>query len=112
MGHLHQHNILSEYQHGFRSRHSSETQLVTTVEDLAKYLDHKQQVDMLILDFSRAFDNVAHQRLIHKLEYYGIRNNLKEWITTWLTTRTQLVVVDGEQSTEARVRSGVPQGTS
>ena len=86
-------------------------QLVTTVDDLAKSLDHGKQVDMLILDFSKAFDTVAHQRLINKLDNYGITNYVKSWITTWLTSRTQRVVVDGEQSSDARVRSGVPQGT-
>ena len=85
--------------------------VVTTVDDLAKSLDHGRQVDMLILDFSKAFDMVAHQRLINKLDNYGITNNGKIWITTWLTSRTQRVVVDGEQSSDARVHSGVPQGT-
>ena len=66
---------------------------------------------MLILDFRKAFDTVAHQRPIHKLEHYGIRYSIKGWISTWLTTRTQKVVVDGESSTEAQVRSGFPQGT-
>jgi len=111
MGHLNQHHILSDYQHGFRTKHSCETQLVTTIDDLAKSLDNGKQVDMLILDFSKAFDTVAHQRLINKLDNYGITNNVKSWITTWLTSRTQRVVVDGEQSSDARVRSGVPQGT-
>ena len=111
MAHLQQHSILSKNQHGFRTGHSCETQLVTTIEDLALSLECGQQVDMLILDFSKAFDTVAHQRLLHKLEHYGIRDSIKGWISTWLTTRTQKVVVDGEASTEAQVRSGVPQGT-
>ena len=84
----------------------------TTVDDLAKSLDHGRQVDMLILDFSKAFDTVAHQRLINKLDNYGITNNVKSWLTTWLTSRTQRVVVDGEQSSDARVRSGVPKEQS
>ena len=65
---------------------------------------------MLILDISKAFDTVAHQRL-HTLDHYGIGDSIKGWISTWLTTRTQTVVVDGEASTEAQVRSGIPQGT-
>ena len=111
MAHLQQHSILSKNQHGFRTGHSCETQLVTTIEDLALSLECGQQVDMLILDFSKAFDTVAHQRLLHKLDHYGIRDSIKGWISIWLTTRTQKVVVDGEASTEDQVRSGVPHGT-
>ena len=55
MAHLQQHSILSKNQHGFRTGHSCETQLVTTIEDLALSLEYGQQVDMLILDFSKAF---------------------------------------------------------
>ena len=58
-----------------------------------------------------AFDTVPHKRLLNKIDYYGIRNKTKGWITTWLTTRTQRVVVDGEASETVHVKSGVPQGT-
>ena len=111
MEHLEQNNILVSNQHGFRSRHSCETQLLITIEDIASRINEKKQVDMLILDFSKAFDTVAHQRLIKKLDYYGIRNHTLQWINNWLTTRTQRVVVDGEASPRVYVKSGVPQGT-
>ena len=111
MKHLDQHHFLVDYQHGFRRQRSCETQLVVTIEELAKSLDSKTQTDMLILDFSKAFDTVAHQRLLLKLEHYGIRGQLLEWIKKWLTTRRQKVVVDGEGSAEVPVTSGVPQGT-
>ena len=111
MKHLDQHKFLVDYQHGFRRQRSCETQLVVTVEELARSLDNKTQTDMLILDFSKAFDTVAHQRLLLKLEHYGIRGQLLEWIRSWLTTRRQKVVVDGERSSEVPVKSGVPQGT-
>lgn len=61
--------------------------------------------------FSKAFDTVPHQRLLYKLEYYGISGNTIDWIRSWITTRTQTVVVDGESSSEVHVASGVPQGT-
>ena len=109
--HLDENNILSKTQHGFRKRHSCETQLLTTVEDLASSLDAREQVDCLILDFSKAFDSVPHQRLLHKIEWYGIGGNTHRWIKNWLTSRVQNVVVDGERSKEAEVISGVPQGT-
>ena len=109
--HLDDNNILSKTQHGFRKKHSCKTQLLTTVEDLASSLDAREQVDCLILDFSKAFDSVPHQRLLHKIEWYGIGGNTHRWIENWLTSRVQNVVVDGERSKEADVISGVPQGT-
>ena len=67
---------------------------------------------MLILDFTKAFDTVPHQRHLMKLKHYGIDySNLHRWISSWLTERTQQVVVDGDYSTCKQVRSGVPQCT-
>ena len=111
MDHLEKYNILSSFQHGFRSNHSCESQLLITVEDLARNLDRGLQTDVLILDFQKAFDTVPHQRLIRKLDFYGIRGTILTWITKWLSARTQQVVVDGEASEPVHVRSGVPQGT-
>ena len=74
-------------------------------------MDDNTQTDILILDFSKAFDTVAHQHLLRKLAFYGIDNKTNEWIRIWLTTRNQRVVVDGEASTTVHVDSGVPQGT-
>ncbi len=59
----------------------------------------------------KAFDTVPHQRLLGNIDHYGIRDNTKNWIKTWLTTRSQRVVVDGEVSETIHVDSGVPQGT-
>ena len=66
---------------------------------------------MLVLDFAKAFDTVAHKRLLGKLEGYGIDGNLYGWIQSFLEGRTQRVVVDGETSGPASVKSGVPQGS-
>ena len=63
------------------------------------------------MDFSKAFDSVPHQRLLMKLRYYGIRGILNTWLTQWLTCRSQSVVVDGYNSPDVPVLSGVPQGT-
>ena len=111
MNHLEANKILVDYQHGFRKRRSCETQLINTIEDLAKNLDAKGQTDVLILDLSRAFDVVPHRQLIRKLEHYGIRGKLLDWIKAWLLYRQQCVVVEGEQSIFANVDSGAPQGT-
>lgn len=113
IAHVEDHNIIMEYQHGFLKRHSCETQLINTMEEIHRHLDQnrKAQIDVQVLDFSKAFDTVAHERLLHKVEHYGIRDSTLAWIRTWLTNRTQQVVVDGEISDSTLVTSGVPQGT-
>ena len=71
---------------------------------------HKQ-TDLIIMDFAKAFDKVPHRRLLHKLDYYGIRGSIHKWINLWLSGRTQKVVLDGEASDPVPVLSGVPQGS-
>ena len=84
MAHLGQQNILKDYQHGFRKGRSCETQLIITIEEIAKSLDNRSQVDLLILDFSKTFDTVPHARLLKKLEHYGINGSVNGWIKAWL----------------------------
>ena len=109
--HLQEHNILSDSQFGFRSQHSCESQLFVTLHDITEAVDNKLQVDTAILDFSKAFDKVAHSRLLYKLNYYGIRGNLLTWLSSFLHGRSQQVVVDGAKSPVCKVTSGVPQGS-
>ena len=109
--HLEKHNILTDRQHGFRSRRSCETSLLTTIHHLTSTLEKNHQIDLLLLDFSKAFDTVPHNRLLHKLDHYGIRASTHLWITIFLTNRTQEVLVEGCKSDQVHVSSGVPQGT-
>ena len=113
MAHVEKHHILKPYQHGFLKNHSCETQLINTVEEIMYYLDHETgaQIDMLVLDFSKAFDLVSHPKLVRKLEHYGVRGLTLRWINSWLTNRSQQVTIDGEMSHPIPVTSGVPQGT-
>jgi len=108
---LEEHQILTTLQHGFRSGHSCETQLLITMEDLISNLDKGIQSDILILDFSKAFDCVHHGLLLHKLTNYGVTGKTQNWIKAFLTDRQQQVLVEGEKSRPAKVVSGVPQGT-
>ena len=86
MRHLDIHQILSDQQHGFRKKQSCESQLILTVQDLAAALEENEQMDAILLDFSKAFDKVSHQCLAIKLDHYGIRGNLLQWIKASLPT--------------------------
>ena len=111
MKHLDTYSILSSCQHGFRRKHSCESQLLLTSHDLANSYRKKKQVDMIMLDFSKAFDKVPHKRLILKLRQYGIQNRNLMWIQDFLSNRQQSVVIEGATSRASSVTSGVPQGT-
>ena len=84
---------------------------VMFLEDVTKWLDEGSPVDIIYLDFKKAFDKVPHQRLLLKLNAHGIGNGMINWIEKWLIDRRQRVVVDGEVSNWKTVLSGVPQGS-
>ena len=111
MNHLESNDVLSTFQHGFRKRRSTVSQLLTTSNDLANYLNKKSQVDGIFLDFTKAFDRVSHTHLLYKLNYYGVRHNYLSWAKSFLLKRTQKVLIDGKFSKPSHVLSGVPQGT-
>jgi len=110
MRHLEGNNLLHPRQHGFRARRSCETQLIEFTHDLFNGVHDGNQVDVVIMDFAKAFDRVPHDRLLLKLDSYGVRGRTLEWIKAFLKDRTQQVVVDGAKSSEGSVTSGVPQG--
>ena len=88
---------------------SCETQLLATVEDIQRGIDSSSnRYDLIILDFTKAFDKGSFTRLIFKLKQSGVNKSLLLWINNWLTHRTQIIVVDGCQSREAAVTPGVP----
>ena len=66
-------NFLTPVQHGFRSKHSCKSQLLITTDEFIQNFEGKTQTDVVVLDFSKAFDVVPHQHLLHKLNHYGIR---------------------------------------
>ena len=106
--HLNTHNILSQEQHGFRKYHWYESQLITTIDDFASHVDSGAQIDTILLDFSKAFDKVPHQRLLVKLAYYGMQGMLLDWVKDFLSNRSQIVNASSEP---IEVLSGVPQGS-
>ena len=70
---------------------------------------HKK-TDLIIIDFTKTFDKVPHRRLLHKLDFYGIRVSTLKWINSWLSQCTQQVVIDGQASDPVPMLSSVPQG--
>ena len=76
MRHLEKYKVLNDEQHGFRRGRSCETQLVLSVNDLAKVLDRQSQADVVIMDHSKTFDLVRYQRLLSKLCHFGITGKL------------------------------------
>ena len=111
MEHPENNKILYDLQHGFRSKISTKTQLVTLIHELGENLDNRKQTDITVLDFSKAFDKVSHQLLSIKLDYYGIRGSTLRWINSFLSDRTQKVILEGAVSDTVKVTSGVHQGS-
>ena len=109
--HFNQHNILYDLQHGFRERRSCETQLIQLVEDLSRNMISGKQTDLILLDFSKAFDKVNHLKLLYKLQTHGVQGKALRWIESFLVGRSQTVVLNGNSSDELQVSSGVPQGS-
>ena len=108
---LERHKVLTSLNHGFRSGYSCETQLLFALHDFMKSYDAGLHTDVAILVFSKAFDTVPHTKLLHKLDNYGVRGSINRWLEMFLTQRKMKVVIDGDESEEATVDSGVPQGT-
>ncbi|KAF2349853.1 Reverse transcriptase domain [Trinorchestia longiramus] len=85
--------------------------LATQYGMVNRIYDSTKAVDLVYLDFQKAFDKVPHERLMAKVEAHGIRGNYYRWIRNWLTGRTQRVAIHDETSDPTLVTSGVPQGS-
>ena len=75
LNHLNAHKILVDCQYGFQAKCSCEIQLLTLSHELVENLHKGIQTDLIILDFSKAFNKVPHNKLLMKMENYGIRGN-------------------------------------
>ena len=101
--------LLTDKQCEFCKARSCLTNLLESFEEWTAALDDHYAVDVIYLDFKKAFDSVPHQRLLGKIKSYGIEGNIFKWLSSFLHNRLQRVVLNGTSSHWAQVKSGVSQ---
>ena len=109
--HLMANKLIKDTQHGFMPGRSCATNLTEFKDKVTRSVDEGGSVDIIYLDFAKAFDKVPRQRLLKKLRAKKIDERTVNWIENWLSNRTQVVSIQGEKSEACEVGSGVPQGT-
>ena len=101
--------LVTETQHGFRKGGSSLSNLLQFLDHVTRCIDDEEYVDVVYLDFAKAFDKVPHGTLLEKLDKHGIGGRVLNGISKWQNGRCQRVCVNGHYSTWRLVTSGVPQ---
>ena len=109
--HMDKQDLYSTSQHGFRKQRSCMTQLLEVMDNFTDMIEKGHDIDVVYLDFKKAFDSVPHERLLNKLSAYGIQGNILNWTRSFLTNRIQRVRVGSAISPPKPVTSGIPQGS-
>lgn len=108
INHLKENQVITRKQYGFMSGRSTVLQLITVVDRWTSILDEGGAIDVADCDSQKAFDTVAHKRLMEKIKSYNVGGNITEWISDFLSDRKQRVIVNGTSSEWTEVKSGVP----
>lgn len=107
-----QHDVLYSHQYGFRTGSSTLTAMCELTDDIYKALDSRNIMGVLFLDLKKAFDTIDYEVLLQKLDSYGVRGTANDLIRSYLTGRTQCVVINDATSTRCPLTVGVPQGSN
>ena len=108
---MEENSLFNPNQHGFRKGHSCLSELLDHYEDILDFLNDNKNVDVIYLDFAKAFNKVDFAIVLQKIKNLRVNEETLKWIQSFLTFRTQKVVVNGQSSDEKQVTSGVPQGS-
>lgn len=104
-------NVITEHQSGFRKQYSCETAIQTVIDEWKVCISEGKMVGVIFMDLKRAFETVDRDLLLEKLYQYGIRGNVLEWFTSYLSNRTQRVRFNDKWSKVINTDYGVPQGS-
>ena len=108
---LEKYELLYSLQFGFRAQYSTTHALIHMTEAIRSALDSGHVTCGIFVDFQKAFDTVNHEILLQKLEHYGFRGVINDWFRSYLTDRSQKVVINGFESRSNIMKHGVPQGS-
>ena len=103
--------ILTHERHGFRSKHSATSNLLELINELTSLMDISHSVDVITVDFAKAFDSISYNKLLYKLKMYGICDKIHTWIKEFLINRFFNVKIKATLSKNYPVISSTPQGS-